>query len=142
MRIADVLRTKGAVVATVRPDASVAELLAQLAERNIGAMVVVGDEGVAGIVSERDVVRRLYSHGPELLQRRVAEIMTTEVTTCTPEDSVDDLSVQMTERRIRHIPVLADGELAGIVSIGDIVKTRLSELETSQEHLEAYIAQG
>jgi len=142
MRIADVLRNKGATVATVAPGSSVKELLAQLAELNVGAMVVVGDDGVAGIVSERDVVRRLHEHGPDLLGHRVSQIMTTEVTTCTPEASVDELSALMTERRIRHVPVLVDGKLAGIVSIGDVVKTRLGELEDSQEQLHAYIAQG
>ncbi|OZM74487.1 histidine kinase [Amycolatopsis antarctica] len=142
MRIADVLRTKGATVATVGRESSVTELLGQLAERNVGALVVAGENGVEGIVSERDVVRGLHEHGPALLSRRVADIMTTDVTTCTPEDSVDDLSALMTQRRIRHVPVLVDGTLAGIVSIGDVVKTRLGELEESREQLEAYIAQG
>ena len=142
MRIADVLRTKGATVATVAPDSSVTELLGLLAELNVGALVVVGEEGVEGIVSERDVVRRLHEHGPGLLDHRVDEIMTTEVTSCTPEASVDELSALMTERRIRHVPVLVDGNLAGIVSIGDVVKTRLGELEESQEQLQAYISQG
>ncbi|GAB2750269.1 CBS domain-containing protein [Amycolatopsis magusensis] len=143
MRIADVLRSKGTLVATVAPDASVTELLAGLAEHNVGAMVVLGaDEAVVGIVSERDVVRRLHDRGPELLGRPVSEIMTTLVATCTPEDSVDHLSVVMTERRIRHVPVVVDGRLAGIVSIGDVVKTRLNELEERHDQLQAYIAQG
>lgn len=143
MRIADVLRTKGTEVATVEPLATVADLLAMLSEQNVGAMVVLGqDHVVAGIVSERDVVRRLHEYGASLLERTVADIMTTVVATCSPEDSVDSLSVVMTERRIRHIPVLADGRLSGIVSIGDVVKVRMNELEQSQEQLEAYIAQG
>ncbi|WP_116042051.1 CBS domain-containing protein [Amycolatopsis palatopharyngis] len=143
MRIADVLRTKGAEVATVEPLATVAELLARLAEHNVGAMVVVDqDESVVGIVSERDVVRRLHENGATLLERPVAEIMTTVVATCSPEDAVDSLSVVMTERRIRHVPVLTEGRLTGIVSIGDVVKVRMNELEQSQEQLEAYIAQG
>lgn len=143
MRIADVLRTKGAEVATVEPLATVAELLARLAEHNVGAMVVVDqDESVVGIVSERDVVRRLHENGATLLERPVAEIMTTVVATCSPEDAVDSLSVVMTERRIRHVPVLTEGRLSGIVSIGDVVKVRMNELEQSQEQLEAYIAQG
>jgi CBS domain-containing protein len=104
--------------------------------------VVVGPEGIAGIVSERDVVRRLHDRGPELLSMPVSEIMTTMVTSCRPEDSVDHLSVLMTERRIRHVPVMVNGKLAGIISIGDVVKSRMQELEKSQEQLEAYISQG
>lgn len=142
MRIVDLLRTKGSGVATVTEHATVSELLAGLAEHNIGAMVVTGPSGVAGIVSERDVVRGLYERGPGLLAGPVAEIMTTVVAAVTPEDFVEDLSGVMTEHRIRHVPVLAEGELRGIVSIGDVVKTRLDELERSHEHLEAYIAQG
>ncbi|WAL67430.1 CBS domain-containing protein [Amycolatopsis cynarae] len=142
MRIADVLRNKGTAVATVPPEATVAELLAGLAEHNIGAMVVVGPEGVAGIVSERDVVRKLHERGAEVLSRPVSEIMTRLVATCTPRDSVDDLTVLMTRRRIRHVPVLDGARLAGIVSIGDVVKTRMEELETSQEQLHAYITRG
>ena len=143
MRIADVLRTKGADVATVRPDATVRDLLTGLAEQNIGAMVVVGSAGViAGIVSERDVVRKLYAHGPDVLSLPVSQIMTAAVATCGMDSSVDDLSEMMTHNRVRHIPVLVDGRLAGIVSIGDIVKTRLEELKSEQELLQAYITQG
>ncbi|MFD2473983.1 CBS domain-containing protein [Amycolatopsis silviterrae] len=143
MRIADVLQRKGATVATVSPGTTVAELLAGLARHNVGAMVVVDAEGgIAGIVSERDVVRRLNDHGPAVLEGPVADIMTTMVASCTPSDPVDQLSVVMTERRIRHVPVLDDGRLAGIVSIGDVVKIRMEQLEQSQEQLEAYIAQG
>jgi CBS domain-containing protein len=142
MRIADVLRNKGTAVVTIAPEATVDELLAGLAEHNIGAMVVLGRDGVAGIVSERDVVRRLRERGADLLSQPVSEIMTTLVATCTPQDSVDDLSVLMTRHRIRHVPVLESGRLVGIVSIGDVVKTRMEELETSQEQLQAYIAHG
>lgn len=142
MRIADVLRNKGTEVATIAPTATVTELLAKLAENNIGAMVVQGDDGLAGIVSERDVVRRLHERGASALQAPVSEIMTTEVSTCTPDESVDHLTVLMTERRIRHVPVMFNGRLAGIVSIGDVVKSRMNELEHAQEQLEAYIVQG
>ncbi|CCH29039.1 CBS domain-containing protein [Actinosynnema sp. NPDC047251] len=142
MRIADVLRNKGSAVATVRADASVAELVAALAEHNVGAMVVVADSGIAGIVSERDVVRRLHDRGADLLAAAVADIMTAEVFTCSPKDSVDSLTVLMTEHRIRHVPVVADGDLVGIVSIGDVVKSRISQLEEGQDQLTAYIAQG
>ncbi|OXM44408.1 CBS domain-containing protein [Amycolatopsis alba] len=143
MRISDLLRNKGAAVATVSPETNVTELLERLAEHNVGALVVVDDEGeIVGIVSERDVVRRLNERGPQLLDGSVAAIMTKLVASCAPEDSVDQLSVLMTERRIRHVPVLVDGRLAGIVSIGDVVKTRMEQLEKSQEQLEAYISQG
>jgi CBS domain-containing protein len=143
MRIADLLRKKGTAVATVTPETTVSTLLAGLAEKNVGAMVVIAPDGsIAGIVSERDVVRRLNEHGPALLDGPVSEIMTTLVASCGPEDSVDQLSVLMTERRIRHVPVLANGRLAGIISIGDVVKNRMEQLEKSQEQLEAYISQG
>lgn len=142
MRIADVLKAKGAAVATISPETSVADLLTGLVNRNIGAMVVVGHEGPVGIVSERDVVHRLHDLGADLLTRPVSEIMTTHLLFCSPEDSVDSLSAAMTHHRVRHIPVLQDGKLAGIVSIGDVVKTRMQELESSREHLQAYITQG
>ena len=142
MRIADILRGKGTAVATVAPETTVTELLADLADRNVGAMVVLGPDGLVGIVSERDVVRKLHDLGSGLLDRPVSEIMTTVVATCTPGDTVDHLSVLMTTNRVRHIPVLDGGELAGIVSIGDVVKTRMEELQVQQEQLEAYITQG
>jgi CBS domain-containing protein len=143
MRIADLLRNKGSSVATMRPDATVRELLAELAERNIGAVVVVGSAGVvAGIVSERDVVRRLNERGPEVLGLPVSQIMTPVVNTATMDSSVDELAEMMTHNRVRHIPVLVEGRLAGIVSIGDVVKSRLEELEAEQELLQAYITQG
>lgn len=142
MRIADVLRNKGAAVATISPRATVRELLDGLAEHNIGAMVVVESDTVTGIVSERDVVRNLHEHGADALDLPVADIMTSVLATCGLESSVDDLSGLMTERRVRHIPVLVDGHLAGIVSIGDVVKSRLEELTLEQEQLQAYITQG
>lgn len=142
MRIADVLRNKGAAVVTISLDATVAELLAGLAERNIGAMVVVGPDGVVGIVSERDVVRELHTHGPSVLARPVAKIMTETVATCTKSDTVDYVSVLMTNHRVRHVPVLDGAKLAGIVSIGDVVKTRMEELEAEQRQLQSYITQG
>ncbi|MEN3317171.1 MAG: CBS domain-containing protein [Mycobacterium sp.] len=142
MRIADVLRNKGASVATITPETSVAGLLTELTVHNIGAMVVVSPDGLVGIVSERDVVRKLHELGAEILRRPVSEIMTTVVATCTPDDTVDSLSALMTENRVRHVPVVVGGRLAGIVSIGDVVKTRMEELETEQQQLQAYITQG
>ncbi|MFD4640374.1 CBS domain-containing protein [Lentzea sp. NPDC058436] len=142
MRITDVLRTKGSAVATIAPDVPVSELLRALAEHNVGAIVVVGPAGVEGIVSERDVVRRLHETGVDLLSSPVSAIMTADVFTCSPSDTVDSLTVVMTERRFRHVPVLSDGRLVGIVSIGDVVKSRIGQLEQSQDQLQAYIAQG
>jgi CBS domain-containing protein len=142
MRIADVLKAKGAAVATITPETPVAALLTGLVDRNIGAMVVVGPDGPVGIVSERDVVHKLHDLGGDLLGRPVSEIMTKHLVFCSPEDSVDSLSAVMTHKRVRHIPVLVDGQLAGIVSIGDVVKTRMQELESSKEQLQAYITQG
>ncbi len=142
MRISDVLRSKGAAVATITPETSVAGLLTELSVRNIGAIVVVSPDGLQGIVSERDIVRKLHDMGADLLRRPVSEIMTTLVATCTPDDSVDSLSALMTNNRVRHVPVVVDGRLAGIVSIGDVVKTRMEELEHEHERLQAYITQG
>ena len=142
MRIADVLRNKGASVATITPETSVSGLLTELSVHNIGAMVVVSPDGVVGIVSERDVVRALQQRGADLLRCPVSDIMTKFVATCTPTDSVDSLSVLMTQKRVRHIPVMENGRLTGIVSIGDVVKTRMEELEATQEQLQAYITRG
>lgn len=142
MRISDVLRNKGSAVATVTETTTVVGLLAELATHNIGAMVVVGQDGVVGIVSERDVVRKLHEHGPDLLRLRVGDIMSSVVVTCSPDDAVDDLSALMTNNRVRHVPVLDGGRLVGIVSIGDLVKNRMDELQAEHEHLQAYITQG
>jgi len=140
MRIADVLRSKSSDVLTIGPTATVAELIAVMAERNIGALPVVDDGRLIGIVSERDVVRHLHADGAGLLSRQVLAIMTTEVSTCEPDDRVQDLARIMTERRFRHLPVMVDGELRGIVSIGDLVKARIDMLEIEREHLASYIA--
>jgi len=140
MRIADVLRRKGAAVATVGPDVTVTELLGQLATHNVGALPVVDNGNLIGIVSERDVVRRLHAGGAALLHARVADIMTTEVTTCSPSDDVADVAAVMTSRRFRHLPVVVEGELAGIVSIGDMVKARIDLLESERAQLQSYIA--
>ncbi|WP_197375164.1 CBS domain-containing protein [Mycolicibacterium baixiangningiae] len=142
MRIADVLRSKGSAVATITETTTVIGLLAELATHNIGAMVVVGADGMVGMVSERDVVRELHVRGADLLRLPVAQIMTAVVVTCTPDDPVDDLSALMTNNRVRHVPVLDNGRLVGIVSIGDVVKTRMEQLQSDQEHLQAYITGG
>ena len=142
MRISDVLRGKGSSVATVDPGLSVGGTVAELARHNVGALVVMDGGRVAGIVSERDVVRQLDARGAGLLDAPVSEIMTRTVVTCLLSDSVDSLAATMTERRIRHMPVVIEGQLVGIVSIGDVVKSRITELETDREQLESYIARG
>jgi len=142
MRIADILRGKGSTVATVTQTTTITALLAELAVRNVGSMVVIGADGVVGIVSERDVVRKLHEYGPELLRRPAADVMTPVLLTCGPDDRVDDLAALMTDRRVRHVPVLVDGRLVGIVSIGDVVKNRMREMAAERQQLQAYITQG
>ena len=142
MQIADVLAAKGSAVHTVRADTAITDLLTMLAAQGVGAVVVVDGDGThpAGIVSERDVVRGLHARGAELLGATVDSIMSRRLTTCRPGDRIEDLSVTMTEKRIRHIPVVdADGALAGLVSIGDVVKNHIDQLEEHRGQLEAYI---
>jgi CBS domain-containing protein len=140
MRISDVLRVKGAGVVTVSPDTRVEALLAVLAEHRIGAIVVSADGArVDGIVSERDIVRALAQRGAAVLAEPVTAIHTTEVHTVEPEASLEDVERLMTERRFRHVPVVVDGALHGIVSIGDVVKERIGELETERTSLAGYI---
>lgn len=141
MRIQDVLRHKGNDVVTIAPDATIHDLLAELSAHGVGALVVSTDgRTVLGIVSERDVVRRLHDQGVELLDRPVSEIMTSTVHTCGPEDALHDIMRVMTERRVRHIPVVVDEQLSGLVSIGDIVRHRIEELEEERSQLEQYIS--
>jgi CBS domain-containing protein len=140
MRISDVLRTKTGQVVTVTPDATVERLLAVLAEHGIGAAVVSGDgSAVAGIVSERDIVRALADRGAGVLSEPVSAIHTTDVFTVEPEADLADIERVMTERRFRHVPVVTGGALQGIVSIGDVVKKRIDELEAERSELAGYI---
>lgn len=142
MKISDVLRTKGSDVVTASPDDTVADLLSLLAEHSIGAVVVSsGDGRVDGIVSERDVVRHLHRTGTGVLESPVSAIMTADVHSCTTQDDLSDLESRMTERRIRHVPVVEDGQLVAIVSIGDVVKHRIRDLAAERDQLEAYITQ-
>jgi CBS domain-containing protein len=142
MKISDVVRRKGDLVVTVKPDETVEKLLDLLAEHKIGAVVVSDDgETVGGIVSERDVVRHLQSSGAAVLAGPVSQIMTSDVTTCAPDVNIQDLARTMTELRVRHIPVVVDGRLHAIVSIGDIVKHRIDELQDERDQLVGYIQQ-
>lgn len=144
MNISDILRFKGSDVVTISPSDTVTTLLASLAEHNVGALVVRdggGAEGdVRGIVSERDVVRRIAERGAALLDAPVEQIMTSIVVSCTSKDTVDSVGEMMTERRVRHMPVIDDGRLVGIVSIGDVVSSRIRQLEKDRGQLEQYIS--
>jgi len=140
MRISDILRVKGNRVVTVVPGAAVTELLSLLAEHGIGAVIVSADgRRVDGIVSERDVVRALARRGAAVLAEPVTAIYTERVRSVPPESSVEDVERLMTEHRFRHVPVVEDGTLRGVVSIGDVVKNRIDELETERMSLEGYI---
>lgn len=143
MHISEVIRRKGDVVVTIGPDATVAQLIALLDEHHIGALVVSEDEGVsvAGIVSERDVVIHLHRDGPAVLEATVGSIMSAEVATCVPEDGLETLARRMTDLRVRHLPVVVDGRLKAIVSIGDIVKNRIDELQDERDQLVGYVQQ-
>jgi CBS domain-containing protein len=141
MNVETILRNKGIWVATIRPDATIAEAVDMLHKERIGALVVSEDgEGVDGILSERDIVMALADHHADLLSRNVDQIMTRKVVTCEPGDTVSDLMAEMTNRRIRHFPVVADGRLCGIVSIGDLVKSRLDEVEFEASSLRSFIS--
>jgi CBS domain-containing protein len=140
MRVKDILRRKGDLVVTISPKDTVSALLDALAEHRIGALVVVTSEGaVEGIVSERDIVRHLQARGAGVLDEPVSTIMTSPVHTADTETTLDELMVLMTEQRIRHVPVVVDEGLKGIVSIGDVVKHRIDELQTERDQLTAYI---
>jgi CBS domain-containing protein len=141
MNVESILRSKGKMVTVVRPQATLREAVSLLRRHAIGALVVSADgKSVDGILSERDIVHALDDHGTALLDDRVEALMTRRVVTCSPTDSLEDLMAQMTERRVRHIPVLREGSLAGIVSIGDVVKHRLDEIEFEAKELRSFIA--
>jgi CBS domain-containing protein len=142
MRIREVVAAKpDSTVVTVAPSATVRELVALLAEHNVGALVVSSDGAqVEGIVSERDVVRRLHSE-PDVLNATVDTIMTGDVHTAGPDDSLDDMMSMMTERRIRHVPVCDGDRMIGIISIGDVVKHKIKVLEFERDQLDHYVHQ-
>lgn len=134
-----ILSSKGGDVLTTTSETSVGEAVRRLADRNVGAVVVVDDGAVVGVLSERDVVRKLAVE-PEVLGLHVGDVMTSPVTTCAPDDTPDELMRVMTEQRFRHVPVCRDGQLVGIVSIGDIVKHRIDELALQAEQLTEYVS--
>lgn len=140
MYVKDILHNKGKAVFTVTPETSVAELAKSLVRQRIGAAVVVdGEGGLVGVVSERDVVHCIAERGAAAVECKVAELMTKTVHTGTPETLIDDVMLLMTERRIRHFPVIEDGKLAGIISIGDVVKHRIASVEREADQLRDYI---
>jgi CBS domain-containing protein len=143
MRVQGLLRTKGNEVETISPTATIAEVVDALGRHGIGALVVSADgEHIDGIVSERDIVRSLAADGADLLARPVSAVMTERVHTCTADTSVNDLMALMTTERVRHVPVVEDDRMVGIVSIGDVVKSRILELEHEMEAVHEYITHG
>jgi CBS domain-containing protein len=143
MKVEGILRSKGTNVVTANPSATVASIVQRLHQERIGAIVVTENGRVLGMISERDVVRGLADHGPAILDRQVADLMTRPVHSCSRDDSVKHLMSEMTRKRIRHLPVIDDGVLCGIVSIGDVVKNRLDEVEMEANVLrDAYIARA
>ena len=142
MSVGDILKAKGSDVLTIDGDATVADAVARLRDAEIGALVVSPDgQRVDGMLSERDVVAGLADHGAEILDRKVADIMTSRVATCSPEDGVEKVMLEMTQMRARHFPVVEEGRLVGVVSIGDVVKNRLDEVQLEKNVLrDSYIA--
>ena len=140
MKISDILRHKGANVVTIAPTDTVATLVATLTEHNLGALIAMDGDKVVGIVSERDVVRGAAAHGAEVLDQPISQIMTSSVVSCASTDDVASIAATMTERRIRHMPVIDAGALTGIISIGDVVSSQIRQLEHERQHLEHYIS--
>jgi len=142
MQVSQILQSKGGAITTVAPDTPILDIAKLLKEKRIGAVVVLdGDERIAGILSERDIVRSLADHGETLARRTAADLMTREVETCRPSQKVDDVMRVMTEKRFRHVPVVDKGNLVGIISIGDAVKARIEDLEYEANVLHNFITQ-
>ncbi len=140
MDVGTILSLKGRAVATVEPDATLAQAAADLSGKRIGALVVMGAGGsIAGILSERDIVKAVAQMGAAALQERVSSVMTRKVVTCSERDNLQSLMESMTAGKFRHLPVVDQGRLTGIISIGDVVKNRLAEMEQESENLRSYI---
>lgn len=143
MIIANILKVKGRNVATARPDDTVQEIASRLSQRKIGAIVIVGDGGaVSGIISERDLIRVIAQQGAKALDMRVIDVMTKDVVVCNEQTSVDEIMELMTRGRFRHLPVVENGALVGIVSIGDVVKHHIAEVELEVSAMRGYFATG
>jgi len=143
MFVSDILTQKGGLVFTVTPGTTVSQIAQQLSTRRVGSVLVMsGNDEVAGIVSERDLVRAMSLHGAAALDLEARHIMTRDVVSCDPDDSIDQVMETMTRGRFRHVPVVRHGELLGVISIGDVVKARLEETQHETEALKAYIVAG
>ncbi|MCH9764935.1 MAG: CBS domain-containing protein [Alphaproteobacteria bacterium] len=143
MNVATILKEKGRAVATLRPDATLLEVSEKLSTKRIGAIVIVGDAGrVAGIISERDVIRAIAKSGCEVLKCPVADFMTRDIECCQESDPIDEVMEAMTKGRFRHQPVIEDGALVGIISIGDVVKNHVAEVEMEVSAMRSYLATG
>lgn len=143
MLVETILHDKGARVVSSAPDDSITTVLSTLARHDIGAVVILDDSGEpCGILSERDVIRALDARGAEVLTAPASALMSRDMVTCSPRDSLSDLMAIMTHRRIRHIPVMEGGALCGILSIGDVVKSRVDEIEHEAEALKSYVMRG
>jgi CBS domain-containing protein len=143
MKVRQILESKGDEVATITPEHTIEDAIGELGRRRIGSLVVVDDNGnLAGILSERDVVAQMAEHGMDLTRSYVGDLMTRSVTTCRPDDDVTAVTVKMTGGRFRHVPVVEQGRLVGLISIGDAVKARINELEHEREALRDYISSG
>jgi CBS domain-containing protein len=140
MFVGQILGAKGNKVVSTTPEATIADVVRLLRRERIGAVVVTEADRLCGIISERDLARGLADYGAELLEMKVGQLMTSDVVTCTPEDGIAHLMHSMTHGRFRHLPVLQDGRMIGIISIGDVVKHRLEELEAETHQLQDYIA--
>jgi CBS domain-containing protein len=140
MHVAAVIKRKGSNVVSISPDKTIAEATKLLTEHRIGAVLVLdGSEGILGIISERDIIRGLAKHGPDALNQKVTALMTRDVQQCSPRDTIAEIMTIMTKRRFRHLPVVDDGKLLGMISIGDVVKQRLDETELEVETLRGYV---
>lgn len=143
MNVASILKSKGRAVSTARPDATLLDVVQKLASKKIGAIVVVGDSGhVVGIISERDVIRVIGDQGVGALNQTVAQVMTKNVISCGETSAIDELMEMMTKGRFRHLPVVEDGALVGIISIGDVVKYHVAEVEMEVSAMRNYLATG
>lgn len=142
MLVSDILKTKGSAVVAVPPTMAVSDAAKLLAEKRIGSVLVLDKEKIAGILSERDIVRTLAAEGASCLDGPVSRLMTAKVVTCRPDQSISDVMELMTTGRFRHVPVVEDGHLAGMISIGDVVKWRLEEAQEEVRQLAAYVSGG
>ena len=141
MYVSDILKTKGDTIVSLSADEPIHAALALMATNRIGAVLVIDANGaIAGIVSERDLVRSMHTHGKEFFDKRVSELMTATVVTCSPKDPIPAIMGMMTSQRFRHVPVIDEGKVVGMISIGDVVKSRIEEAQFEVDALRRYIA--